>query len=192
MTSTGGRPPILHFTDCILRADDRLFFDANIWLSLYDPHPAPNDWQVRAASDFFKRCNVAGSPIYTEVLVLTEVANRLVKRGWELHQTEQQRRRSPRRQGFKAFRQTPDGIATAEEAASTIRLILRQARWPETILDNAAVADAMVAFEQGGQDFNDQLIVQLCLVNGLTLVTNDADFKDCGLPLLTGNQHLLD
>ncbi|HYE78605.1 MAG TPA: DUF5615 family PIN-like protein, partial [bacterium] len=138
-----------------------------------------------------KRCRVAGPPIYTDLLVLCEVTNRLVKRGWELQQAEAQRRRSPRRQGFKGFRRTPEGIAVAEDAAATVRLILRQARWPEVGLGETEIGSAMAAFEQGGQDFNDQLIVQLCASNGLTLVTNDADFRDCGIPVLTANVHLL-
>jgi len=46
-------------------------------------------------------------------------------------------------------------------------------------------------FSRGGYDFNDQVIGELCKSAGLTLVTDDFDFKWLNTPILTANKRLL-
>lgn len=45
--------------------------------------------------------------------------------------------------------------------------------------------------DEAVEDFNDQVLAELCKSRNLTLVTHDGDFKDLGLNLLTANQSLL-
>lgn len=40
-------------------------------------------------------------------------------------------------------------------------------------------------------DFNDKAIVRICEENSLVLLTNDQDFKNSGLDILTGNPRIL-
>ncbi len=46
-------------------------------------------------------------------------------------------------------------------------------------------------FETGGADFNDALILETCRRNNLTLVTNDGDFSEGGISVLTAHHKLL-
>jgi len=46
-------------------------------------------------------------------------------------------------------------------------------------------------YEKGNSDFNDQVLAELCKSKGLTLVTDDSDFADTGLTIVTANQRLL-
>lgn len=45
-------------------------------------------------------------------------------------------------------------------------------------------------YAAGDSDFNDQVIVELCKREDLTLVTHDGDFKGSGIPILTANKNL--
>lgn len=49
----------------------------------------------------------------------------------------------------------------------------------------------MDEYEDGGSDFNDQIIRELCRSKGLKLITDDGDFKSQGIAVLTANQRLL-
>jgi|GEM_PF-3464287 len=53
------------------------------------------------------------------------------------------------------------------------------------------VTSLLDEYKRGQSDINDQVLVALCLNQGLTLVTHDGDFKGCGVPLVTANRHLL-
>ncbi|MDQ7785688.1 MAG: hypothetical protein RDU20_22600, partial [Desulfomonilaceae bacterium] len=45
-------------------------------------------------------------------------------------------------------------------------------------------------FAQGSEDFNDQVIVEVCRAHGLKLITDDGDFRGAGLDVLTANPNL--
>lgn len=49
----------------------------------------------------------------------------------------------------------------------------------------------MNEYEKGNSDFNDQIFTEICRNNGWKLVTDDGDFKRCGVPLVTANKTLL-
>ena len=61
----------------------------------------------------------------------------------------------------------------------------------ESGFEKVDIGALLAEYEAGDTDFNDQILVELCRVKGLTLVTHDVDFKDRGLTLLTANQRLL-
>lgn len=46
-------------------------------------------------------------------------------------------------------------------------------------------------YEDGGADFNDQVIRELCRSQGLKLITDDGDFNSQGIAVLIANQRLL-
>ncbi|MCG9128943.1 hypothetical protein JT359_15240 [Candidatus Poribacteria bacterium] len=49
----------------------------------------------------------------------------------------------------------------------------------------------MEHYSDGGLDFNDQIIAEICKENGLILVTHDGDFKSQDITILTDNNYLL-
>ena len=53
------------------------------------------------------------------------------------------------------------------------------------------IQKALSEYEDGGVDFNDQMITGLCLAKNFKLVTHDADFRGHGLNILTANPRLL-
>jgi len=50
---------------------------------------------------------------------------------------------------------------------------------------------SLIDFQTGGIDFNDALLVDICKKRNLKLMTNDSDFQDVGIEILTTNPKLL-
>ena len=61
----------------------------------------------------------------------------------------------------------------------------------ESRFDTLDAGDLMDEYAQGGADFNDQVIRNLCRSRNLTLITDDRDFNGQGISILTANRRLL-
>ena len=58
---------------------------------------------------------------------------------------------------------------------------------------DASMIDQLIdEYAVGGSDFNDQILVALCRDKGLKLVTDDSDFNEQGICVVTANRQLLD
>ena len=64
-------------------SNDRLFLDANIWLLFYGPQ-IPRDTWVDIYSQAFARILAAQSPIYIDVLIVSEFINTYARQKWQL------------------------------------------------------------------------------------------------------------
>ena len=161
---------------------DKLFLDANIWLLLYGPQKPQGNW-VKIYSQVFQRILKAGSKIYTDVLVVSEFINRYARIKHELVAPCSK---------FKDFRKSPDFKPVAQDTAADVKKnILKHCRLIESGFSTVGMDDLLDEYAAGESDFNDQVITELCKTNGLTLITNDADFKCKDIPILTANNRLL-
>lgn len=92
---------------------------------------------------------------------------------------------------FKGFRKSQDFsavVSTAETFAKRILSFCKVHSIPARELDlNMALAD----FSSGKVDFNDALLVDTCKKRNLKLMTNDSDFQEGGIEVLTTNLRLL-
>jgi predicted nucleic acid-binding protein len=163
---------------------EALLLDANVWLYLY---PAPSDRFTGFAGRYsaaFKRMLAAGSHLALDALVLSEYLNRYCRIEWSaLHKTTHP--------DFKKFRQSSDFGSVGQGAALYARNILRHCSRHDHPFAMADVAQVLVEFEKGTQDFNDGLLVETCRYQGWKLVTNDGDFTIGGIEVLTTNSRLL-
>ena len=60
-----------------------------------------------------------------------------------------------------------------------------------TGFETLAIETLLNEYALGDSDFNDQVLTDLCIRTGLMLITDDADFKDRGIPVITANKRLL-
>ena len=143
---------------------DRLFFDTNIWLYLFlGPKDVDNPLQFDYSSMFRSSIN-AKSEIFTNILVISEFVNVCARS----------------RSTF-----SPIGIAhTASE-------IIRICTFLEKGVSDSQICNMLTAYAEGGVDFNDQVISEICYDEGLILVTHDKGFKHHRGPILTANKKLL-
>jgi len=162
--------------------DDRLFLDANIWLSVYGPLTY-NRRRTRFYAKALRDIRISGCQVFLDALVLSEFINAFAR--WEHRQS------SPKPPAFKIFRQSSAFKPIAEDIANNVRRIVRQCRRCESNFTGVDIQALLTEFEKGDSDFNDQMISEICKHKGLTLLTDDGDFRGSGLTILTANNRLL-
>ena len=168
---------------------DKLFLDANIWLYLYCPQGSRDYW-VKIYSNVFDRILKAKSQIYIDVLIVSEFINRFARQEWELAKEEWIPTGSPLN-SFKNFRDSLHFKPIAQGIAAAVKQIMQNCSQIERGFEILRIDDLLNDYAKGNSDFNDQVITELCKSNGLTLITNDGDFKTQEIPILTANPSLL-
>lgn len=169
-----------------------VFFDANVWLSLYAPPSGGNDPWAKLYSAVFNRIVDHKTPVLLDATVLSEYINRYCRIEFQAYEDYAH---PNSKRTFKEFRS--QDFATykpiAVDAASRVREMFEIPTIKRINGDFARMdVSAMLAeFAQGESDWNDQQIVDLCQRNKCSLLTNDADFKDAGINILTCNNKLL-
>ena len=170
---------VLHYNFTL---QDKLFLDANIWLYLYGP-PKPRTYWRPLYSRAFNRILRAKSPIYIDVLVVSEFINAYARLKW--------RADAPHLAYFKDFRNSPGFKPVAQNIAARVKQIMKHCARIESGFTMLPMNDLLDDYISGDSDFNDQVITEICKNNGFTLITNDGDFKTQEIPILTANQSLL-
>ncbi|MBU1235380.1 MAG: PIN domain-containing protein [Gammaproteobacteria bacterium] len=163
---------------------DALLLDTNVWLYLF---PAPSNKQPAFAASYsgaFKKMLAAGAHLAMDALVLSEYLNRYCRIEWTaLHKAAHP--------DFKRFRQSADYAPVGQGAALYAKNILKQCARHDHPFASINVAQVVADFESGSNDFNDGLLAETCRINGWKLVTNDGDFTQGGIEVLTTNRKLI-
>jgi predicted nucleic acid-binding protein len=163
------------------KPSDELLVDTNIWLLVYAPQK-PGDSRVAVYSDAFYKILAAQSQIYIDVLIVSEFITQYARLKHQLL--------APKLK-FKDFRRSQDFKSVAQDIASDVKRILKHCAWMENSFESLAIDALIDEYAIGESDFNDQIIITLCKSKGLKLVTDDGDFKNCGIPVVTANKRLL-
>ena len=169
----------------VFQPTDELLLDANVWFFVYGPH-RPGSKKAATYSAAFAKILKARCSIYVDVLIVSEFINRYARLKYNILQ-----RSLSVLSDFKQFRKSAVFKPIARDIAADTRRILEHCARIESgfnVLDINALVDE---YEKGDSDFNDQVLGELCKSKGLKLVTDDADFKDRGLTIVTANRRLL-
>ncbi len=166
------------------KSEDKIFLDTNIWVSIYGPLAFIN-WNSNIYSGALREIRESGCDVYIDVLVLSEFINRFARVEYDQRDPDKKSR------NFKTFRKSSDFEPIAEEIAVDVRNILKNSICCESGFSGLIIDDMMDIFKSGNSDFNDLMIAEICKKNGFILVTDDADFKGCDIPILTANRGLL-
>lgn len=178
--------PVLakHVGDYGFTAADKLFLDTNIWLYLYSPRS--REKKADEYDEAFKRILDVKSDIYIHIAVVSEYVNAYARMTYHLSGGEQ------KFGGFKNFR---DSLEFREEIARDIagatKQVLKYCKWVETYPGKPGMDGLIEKYSEGNSDFNDLIIGGLCREKGLRLITDDKDFRDHEVPILTANPKLL-
>ena len=163
---------------------EALLLDANVWLYLFPAPSSPLPGFARKYSGAFKSMLTAKAYLALDVLVLSEYLNRYCRIEWSaLHKVAHP--------AFKAFRQSADFMPVGKGAAIFAHNILKYCSRHDHLFATADVAQALTDFELGAHDFNDGLLAESCRHHGWKLVTDDRDFTNGGIEVLTTNPVLL-
>lgn len=163
---------------------EKLLLDANVWLYLF---PAPSGKRYKFAVSYsaaLKNMMTAGAYLAMDALVLSEYLNQYCRIEWSaLHKTTYPK--------FKDFRQSAAYASVGAGAAVYARSILKLCTRHDHPFSASDVTKVLADFETGTCDFNDGLFVETCKKNGWKFVTNDSDFTNGGIEVLTSNPRLL-
>ena len=176
---------ILPIQSHVFRQHDRLLFDANIWLHIHgrqDPTDKRNAIYSRALRDILQ----AGGMILVDVLVLSEFINRYARIEYEYY-----KRGTGANESFKSYRQSRQFKPVATGIANACRLILKQSTRTDSRFESADLDAVLTDYESQSADFNDRMLTEICKYYNLAFVTHDADFRNCGLTVLTANAKML-
>ena len=165
-------------------ASEVILLDTNVWLMLY---PAPSGSQssfARKYSAGFKRILSAKTQVIMDALVLSEYINRYCRIEWDaLHKGIYRE--------FKKFRSSADFLGVGNRAAFFAREMLKLSARHDLPFSSIDIEDVLKGFESGSADLNDGLLAETCRHHGWKLVTDDGDFKNGGIEVLTTNPRLL-
>lgn len=159
--------------------DRAVFFDANILIYLFWP-----TGQYRFEENYasaFRNLLRQKNKMFVDFLIISEVINRVIR--------IEHQKINPN-QKFKDFRNSQEG----QDALNDIYLIVKQDVLNQfevvgKVFDKQDIESKLIIDEL---DFVDKAIIELCKEHNLVLLTNDRDFKNADLDILTGNRIILD
>ena len=92
---------------------------------------------------------------------------------------------------FKDYRRSAAFAVVAADIAENAKRIVRQCRRCDSGFTDVRIESLLSDFGRGDEDFNDQIVAEICKARGLTFITDDGDFSHSGLSILTANARLL-
>jgi predicted nucleic acid-binding protein len=157
--------------------DRNIFVDANVLIYLFWPSGSYL-WEqhyARAMRNIIKQ----GNSLFIDFFVISEIINRVLRIEHAKLQPHTK---------FKDFRDSQEG----KDALADIYLIVKHdilsrftivgKIYNKQEFENLLVVDEL--------DFVDKSTVKICKENSLVLLTNDKDFKNTDLEILTGNPNI--
>ena len=165
-------------------SDEQILVDTNVWLYLF---PAPTDPSNRFATQYstaFSSLVSAKAQPVLDPMVLSEYLNRYIRIEWQGNYKS----RYPK---FKDFRNSSDFLSVSSAAETFAKRILNFCQIHSIPANELDLNQVLTEFSTGGVDFNDALLVDICKKRNLKLMTNDGDFQDGGIEVLTTNPRLL-
>jgi len=165
-------------------AGEQILVDANVWLYLFPAPSNPHQKFAKQYSTAFEKLISAQAQPILDPMVLSEYLNRYTKIEWNGNYKSQY-------PNYKDFRNSPDFPAVASNVKIFANKILSFCQVHSIQANELDMAQALVDFSSGNVDFNDAIFVDICKQRNLKLMTNDGDFQDSGIEILTTNPRLL-
>ena len=176
----------IHALSRTYNASDRIVFDANILVSLFSGLEPPGSVIVRNYSAALKQIRTSQATVLLDVLVLSEFVNVCARKEYDLAHPP-----GPGRTPFKTFRQSGSFIPVAEAISRAAHQIASFAVAVDHAFSKWPLSELLNDFATGQHDINDRCLVQLCQQESAFLLTNDRDFVQGGITILTTNPRLL-
>lgn len=164
----------------------KILFDTNIWLLI---EGYSNEAKHRSAiySAAYKAMLQRGAKIVTNDYVIGEFFNRSAKIEYDTALRDME----DERPSFKAYRCKPDFRDKMEGIRDTCLNIIDDCEFVSVSGGHYDIADVLGECSAGLIDFTDKILKDFCTKENAWLLTDDADFADCGITIVTANPRLL-
>lgn len=169
--------------------EDRILPDANFWINVYGPAAtvAQPDIRIRNYSGALARMLAGEVSLFIDVTIMSEFVNTLAR----LEFNSNFKGRGYRPQDFKRFRNSGDFLPTARMIEREFGKILNISQSLDHPFSSWDLPSLLGAFAKGGEDFNDQIIIEMTKCYDLKLLTDDGDMINGGVDVITANQRLI-
>lgn len=166
----------------------RILFDTNIWLLINGVNQgAPQD-KIDDYSYAFTELLQNENEILVNDYVIGEYANRSAKLAFDLFcQSTGEQNTS---HNFKRIRKTVDFRPEMDEIQASCLDMVRDCTYLGATV-RCDIDRVINEFQQGLLDFTDLVLEQFCKDENAWLMTDDGDFADSSLTLITRNPHIL-
>lgn len=155
-----------------------IFFDANVLIYLF--WPTGRQSFERDYARVFRNLLRQGNTLSVNFLVISEVINRIIR--------IEHKKINPNLK-YKDFRNSQDGKEALNDIYVIVKdNILNRFEIVGKAFSKQEIEDFLVVDEL---DFIDKAIVTTCKENALVLLTNDKDFRNTDIDVLSGNPKLL-
>lgn len=165
-------------TDLDYLASRPFFFDTNILLYLFYSHTV--DWASKAYSSLYADMLNRNSKIVIDNTVLSEFINRILRIEYDLQMKMSADQSIP----FKKFRDTEMGQRTVSHANALVNNVLKFISVDGEVMDKNDIESILIV---DSLDYNDKVIEHLCESKEYILVTNDIDFKESNIDILSAH-----
>jgi predicted nucleic acid-binding protein len=164
--------------DASLLQNRNIFVDTNVLIYCF--WGTGSYWVERKYAKTFKVLLRQRNSLFIDFLVISEVINRVLR-------IEQQKLQPA--STFKDFRNSIDGWNTLSDVFLIVKdFIIPKFKIIGKVFNEREIKNMLIVDDL---DFTDKSIVELCRENSLILLTNDADFRNTDIDILTGNFNIL-
>ena len=153
--------------------DRGVFFDTNVLLLIFHKDYC-DDPRSDKYKKLFMKILARRMEIFVNEIVLSEFYSFALRR-------ERDRFNFP---SVKAFRDSEAGIEAREKIYGYMKAMLKQLQY---LPSNLSLSEMTDQFTVDSLDFNDKLIAETCRKNNFVLVTDDADYVDTAIDVLSAN-----
>jgi predicted nucleic acid-binding protein len=161
-----------------------IFFDANVLIYLF--WPIPSKW-IKVYSSIYYDLFRNDVKMYVDFTVISEVVNRVVS--FESENYRKANNILKNSYNFKSYRNTPNGQQTVIDV---YRIIKSDILGYFTITGKCFTEnDINHMLSDTDIDINDKAIELICQDNNFILLTNDSDFRNSSLDILSENRDLI-
>jgi hypothetical protein len=166
--------------------NQNILLDTNVWLFVDSPYSRRDqsiiDKYTKAVSDILKYKN----KIILDHIIISEFSNRFIRAAFEIYKN-----RNNLTQDFdfkKDYKLTLDYTSTIKIICNRIKGYLTFTNTGNLLAEKADFLKIIDSYQNFFIDYNDAYTIQLCSKHNYFLLTDDADFKEADINIISGNQ----
>ncbi len=164
--------------------DREILFDTNVYLFVdgYDTRPVSKVY----SNYYWQVVNDPSNKIVINDYILSEFFNRSCRDQYKLEVVNKTTSLS-----YKEFRKTNDFIQYMETIRDSCIHFLEESKFSVACKDNSDIDAILHEAAKGTLDFSDIIVNEHCTKDNLILVTDDYDYIDCSIDIVTANKKFL-
>lgn len=168
MVQLKNTPKATEFEKYEINADDKFFFDANVWIAILNKDSS-DEIYAESCQKFLHRVLVSGNEIIIIPELISEIYNAIIAKKYKLFSSKYSKK--------KEFRNSDEGKDIIKDFSEQFNILIKNnnTKFENAYLEQEELEDFLLN-KSTQLDFKDFLYEKFCITNNLVLVANDSDF----------------